>query len=72
VHRYWKIWSSFKAKAKTLGRTIAYRPLHSENEDEMFENVVQQVGIMIMCTLDILVYLDYTTILSAQDSLQGR
>ena len=61
----------FKAKAKTLDRMIAYKPLHSENEDEMFETVVHQVGIMmIMCISDILVYLDYTTILSAQDSLQ--
>src|SRR6185312_2135579 len=56
----------FKAKAKTLDRMIAYKPLHSENEDEMFETVVHQVGIMmIMCISDILVYLDYTTILSA-------
>jgi len=41
----------FKAKAKTLDRMIAYKPLHSENEDEMFENVVKQVCIlMIICT----------------------
>ena len=53
----------FKAEAKTLDRIIAYKPLHSENEDEMFENVVKQVSSMIIiCTLDILDYLDYTSI----------
>ena len=53
----------FKAKVKTLDRIVAYKPLHSENEDEMFENVVKQVSSMIIiCTLDILDYLDYTSI----------
>ena len=36
----------FKAKDKTLGIMIAYKPLHSENEDEMYENVVKQVSIV--------------------------
>ena len=41
----------FKAKARTLGnRMITYKPLHSENEDEMLKNVVEQVRSMtIMC-----------------------
>src|SRR5438132_895665 len=30
----------FKAKMKTLGRTVAYKILHSNNEDEMIENFV--------------------------------
>ena len=47
----------FKAKAKTLDRMIAYKPLHSENENEMFENVVKQVGITMTLHIHILVYL---------------
>jgi len=35
----------FKAEAKTLGRTVAYKLLHSQNEDEMFGNFVKEVGI---------------------------
>ena len=34
----------FKAKMKTLGRTVAYKFLHSDNEDEMIENFVKEVG----------------------------
>jgi len=34
----------FKAKAKSLGRTVAYKLLHSQNEDEMIENFVKEVG----------------------------
>ena len=34
----------FKAKMKTLGRTMAYKLLHSNNEDEMIENFVKEVG----------------------------
>jgi len=34
----------FKAKMKTLGRTVAYKLLHSNNEDEMIENFVKEVG----------------------------
>ena len=43
----------FKAKVKSLGRTVAYKLLHSQNEDEMMENFVKEVGNM-MATL----YLD--------------
>ena len=38
----------FRAKSKSLDSMVAYKPLHSENEDEMFENVVEQVGIMMI------------------------
>jgi len=34
----------FKAKVKTLGRTVAYKLLHSHNEDEMIESSVKEVG----------------------------
>ena len=36
----------FKAKVKTLDRTVAYKLLHSQNEDEdeTFENFVKEVG----------------------------
>ena len=34
----------FKAKAKTLGRTVAYKLLFSQNEDEMVENFVKEVS----------------------------
>ena len=33
----------FKAEMKTLGRTVAYKLLHSQNQDEMFENLVKEV-----------------------------
>ena len=35
----------FRAKMKTLGRTVAYKFLHSHSEDEMFENFVKEVGV---------------------------
>ena len=36
----------FKAKAKTLARTVAYKLLFSQNEDaETFENFVKEVGV---------------------------
>ena len=47
----------FKAKVKTLGRMIAYKFLHSQNEDDMFENFVKEVGIynnLLLC-LDVIV-----------------
>ena len=34
----------FKAKAKTLARTVAYKLLLSQNEDESFENFVKEVS----------------------------
>ena len=34
----------FKAKVKSLGRTVAYKLLHSQNEDEVIGNFVKQVG----------------------------
>jgi len=34
----------FKAKAKTLSRTVAYKILFSQNEDEVFENFVKEVS----------------------------
>jgi len=51
----------FKAKAKSLGRTVAYKLLHSQNEDEMIENFVKEVGNNIMTTLhlDVLLYLNH-------------
>ena len=33
----------FRAKAKTLGRTIAYKLIHSQDEDDKFENFVKEV-----------------------------
>jgi len=33
----------FKAKAKTLGRTIAYKLLYSQDDDESFENFMKEV-----------------------------
>jgi len=33
----------FKAKVKTLDRMVAYKFLHTQNEDEMFENFVKEV-----------------------------
>ena len=47
----------FKAKVKSLGRTVAYKLLHSQN-DEMMENFVKEVG-NIMTTL----YLDLFALL---------
>ena len=38
----------FKAEMKSLGRTIAYKILHSQNEDEMIENFVKEVGNIMM------------------------
>src|SRR5437763_860623 len=38
----------FKAKAKSLGRTVVYKFLHSQNEDEMIKNFVKEVGNIIM------------------------
>ena len=35
----------FKAKAKTLDRMVAYKLLHSHDEDEMIENFVKEVGV---------------------------
>jgi len=36
----------FKAKAKTLAKTVAYKLLFSQNDDdEIFENFVKEVGI---------------------------
>jgi len=47
----------FKAEAKSLARTVAYKLLLSTNEDVMFENFVKEVVFMmtilnlaIMCT----------------------
>src|SRR6185437_1514429 len=34
----------FKAKAKSLARTVAYKLLLSQNEDESFENFVKEVS----------------------------
>ena len=34
----------FKAKMKSLGRTVAYKILHSQNGDEMIDNFVKEVG----------------------------
>jgi len=34
----------FKAKTKTLGRMVAYKLLHSQDDDEAFENFVKEVG----------------------------
>ena len=34
----------FKAKVKSLGRTVAYKLLHPQKEDEMIENFVKEVG----------------------------
>ena len=45
----------FKAKVKSLDRTVAYKLLHSQNEDEMMENFVKEVG-NIMTTLYIWIY----------------
>ena len=46
----------FKAKAKTLARTVAYKLLFSQNEDdEVFENFVKEVSInMTVIDLDIM------------------
>jgi len=46
----------FKAKAKTLARTVAYKLLFSQNEDdEVFENFVKEVSInMTVVDLDIM------------------
>ena len=45
----------FKAKAKTLARTIAYKLLLSQNEDVMFENFVKEVVFMMtILNLDII------------------
>ena len=35
----------FKAKAKTLARTVAYKLLFPQHEDVMFENFVKEVSI---------------------------
>jgi len=55
----------FKAKAKTLGRTVAYKILHSQDDDETFENFVKEVGYDNdnVYVLDFFVYLRYTFIL---------
>ena len=34
----------FKANARTLGRTVAYKLIHSQDEDETFELFVKEVG----------------------------
>jgi len=34
----------FKAKLKTLGRVVAYKLLHSHNEDEIIEDFVKEVS----------------------------
>ena len=34
----------FKAKVKSLGRTVAYKLLHSQNEDGVIGNFVKEVG----------------------------
>src|SRR5438132_302822 len=34
----------FKAKLKTLGRIVAYKLLHSQNDDEIIEGFVKEVG----------------------------
>ena len=34
----------FKVKAKTLARTVTYKLLLSQNEDELFENFVKEVS----------------------------
>ena len=46
----------FKAKAKTLAKTVAYKLLFSQNEDdEVFENFVKEVSInMTVVDLDIM------------------
>jgi len=50
----------FKAKVKSLGRTVAYKLLHSQNEDEMMENFVKEVGnIMTTLYLDLLLYFNH-------------
>jgi len=51
----------FKAKVKTLGRIVAYKFLHSQNEDEMFENFVKEVCVYngAFLHLDIIVHLNY-------------
>ena len=50
----------FKAKVKSLGRTVAYKLLHSQNEDEMMENFVKEVGnMMTTLYLDLLLYLNH-------------
>jgi len=50
----------FKAKAKSLDRTVAYKLLHSQNEDEMMENFVKEVGnMMTTLYLDLLLYLNH-------------
>ena len=50
----------FKAKMKSLDRTVAYKFLNSPNEDEMIENFVQEVGnIMATLYLDLLLYLNH-------------
>ena len=38
----------FKAKVKLLGRTVVYKFLHSQNEDEIIENFVKEVGNIMM------------------------
>jgi len=49
----------FKAKVKSLGRTVVYKFLHSQNEDEMIENFVKEVGnMMTILYLDLLLYLN--------------
>ena len=49
----------FKAKAKTLGRTVAYKLLLSPNEDEMFGDFIREVGVYDNLNLNLL--FTYTT-----------
>ena len=50
----------FKAKAKSLGRTVVYKFLHSQNEDEMIENFVKEVSNRTATLyLDLLLYLKH-------------
>ena len=49
----------FKAKAKTLGRTVAYKLLLSPNEDEMFGDFIREVSVYDNLNLNLL--FTYTT-----------
>jgi len=50
----------FKAKMKSLDRTVAYKFLNSPNEDEMIENFVKEVSNRTATLyLDLLLYLKH-------------
>ena len=50
----------FKAQVQSLGRTVAYKLLHSQDEDEMIENFVKEVSNRTATLyLDLLLYLKH-------------